>query len=331
MRGTAKATVDSLRLPMLRNFPISLPPYVEQAAIIRFLDHAGERIQRYISAKQKLIALLEEQEKVTIHQSVTGQIDVRTGEPYCEYKNSGVEWLGRVPKHWSTKRTKLLLKEVDVRSIAGDETPLSMSQALGLVPSQHVERTLSAESNVGAKVCQKGDLVLNRLKAHLGVFAIAGEDGLVSPDYSVFRNLGGAEMEYLELIFRLSAMRTELRKRTKGIVEGFWRLYTDDLFDIRVPIPPIDEQRNIVEFATHTNRSTVEVSTQHRKIAALVNEFRMRLIVDVITGKVDVRETAARLKDIDYDDSEHQRNAGLGIEPMPDLGKMDSTLKGLEP
>ena len=326
MRGTAKSTVESLRLPMLRDFPISLPPYVEQAGIIRFLDHADERIQRYISVKQKLITLLEEQKQTVIHQGVTGQIDVGTGEPYCEYKNSGVEWLGRVPNHWSTKRTKLLLKEVDVRSMTGEETHLSMSQALGLVPSHHVEQTLSAKSHVGAKICQKGDLVLNRLKAHLGVFAVAGEDGLVSPDYSVYRSRGNAEMDYLELAFRLAAMRTELRKRTKGIVEGFWRLYSDDLFEIRLPIPPIDEQRKIAAFARRASEDTARTSSQHRRLAGLASDLRIRLIADVVTGKLDVREAAAKLRDFGDGEVEDHQDTGLATKPMSNFGEMDSSL-----
>ena len=76
------------------------PPLSEQAAIVRFLDHADRRIRRYLRAKQQLIALLEEQKQALIHQAVTGQIDVRTSQPYPAYKDSGVEWLGRVPKHW---------------------------------------------------------------------------------------------------------------------------------------------------------------------------------------------------------------------------------------
>ena len=72
--------------------PLPSPP--EQAAIVRFLDHADRRTRRYIRAKQKLIALLEEQKQAIIHQVVTGQIDVRTGQPYPAYKDSGVPWLG---------------------------------------------------------------------------------------------------------------------------------------------------------------------------------------------------------------------------------------------
>ena len=306
------AAQPGLSVERVLNLRIPVPPAAEQTDIVRFLDRMNRHVQRYMDAKQKRIVLLEEQKQAIIHQGVTGQIDVRTGEPYCDYRNSGAEWLGRMPKHWSTRRTKLLLKEVDVRSITGEETNLSMSQVLGLVPSHYVERTLSAKSYVGAKICETGDLVLNRLKAHLGVFAVAGEDGLVSPDYSVFRNRGGVEMEYVELVFRLSAMRIELRKRTKGIVEGFWRLYSDDLFDIRIPIPPIDEQRRIAAFAKRITKNTVQASTRQRKLAMLANEFRTRLIADVVTGKVNTHEAAARLQDVDREDDEDQQGVSLG-------------------
>ena len=74
-------------------YGVPSPPVREQTAIARFLDHMDRRIQKYIRAKEKLIALLDEYKQALIHQAVTGQIDVRTGEPYPEYKESGVEWL----------------------------------------------------------------------------------------------------------------------------------------------------------------------------------------------------------------------------------------------
>ena len=79
------------------------PPLHEQRAIVRFLDHADRRIRRYIRAKENLIALLAEQKQALIHQAVTGQIDVRTGQPYPAYQDSGVEWLAKVPKHWQRR------------------------------------------------------------------------------------------------------------------------------------------------------------------------------------------------------------------------------------
>ena len=90
----------SLRPEHFKMIYACLPPPPEQTAIVRFLAHADRRIRRYIHAKQKLIALLEEQKQAIIHHAVTGQIDVRTGEPYPAYKPSGVEWLEEVPAHW---------------------------------------------------------------------------------------------------------------------------------------------------------------------------------------------------------------------------------------
>ena len=96
--GLSHAGIKSVWLP--------LPPLHEQTAIVRFLDHADQRIRRYIRAKQKLIALLEEQKQAIIHQAVTGQIDVRTAQPYPAYKPSSIEWLGDVPAHWEVSRVK---------------------------------------------------------------------------------------------------------------------------------------------------------------------------------------------------------------------------------
>ena len=88
-------------------FP-DLPPPEEQRAIARYLEWADKRIQRLIEARVKQVELLEEYKQAIIQQAVTGQIDVRTGEPYPDYKDSGVEWLGKVPEHWKTKRLKFL-------------------------------------------------------------------------------------------------------------------------------------------------------------------------------------------------------------------------------
>ena len=95
-RGIRERSTD-FRFQNFGSQHLPCPPLSEQAAIVRFLDHADRRIRRYIRAKQKLIALLEEQKQAIIHQAATGQIDVRTGRPYPAYKSSGVEWLGDVP------------------------------------------------------------------------------------------------------------------------------------------------------------------------------------------------------------------------------------------
>ena len=284
------STFTELSRTLLAAFCFPLPPIPEQRAIVRYLDHVDRRIRRYVAAKRKLIALLEEEKQAVVNQAVTRGLD-----PNIRLKPSGVEWLGDVPEHWETMRARFLFREIDTRSTSGRETHLSMSQTLGLVPSNLVEQSLISDSYVGGKLCQEGDLVLNRLKAHLGVFAVAKQVGVISPDYSVFRNRGSVHMGYFFRVLRLPALRAELRTRAKGIVEGFWRLYTDDFFDIRLPVPPPVEQQAIVKYIEEATGSIDNSIARARRQIELVNEYRTRLIADVVTGKLDVREAAAQL------------------------------------
>ena len=267
------------------------PPPAEQASIVRFLDWANGRLERAIRAKRKVIALLNEQKQAVIHRAVTRGLD-----PSVPLKPSGISWLGDIPQHWEGKRSKYVYREVDNRSSTGEETHLSMSQKYGLIPSSQIEvKRLVSESYAGAKLCEKGDLVLNRLKAHLGVFALAPERGLVSPDYTVFRPVRELEERYFEAVYRTPACRVELRKRAKGIVQGFWRLYTDDFYDIRVPVPPLDEQKLIMaQLDIDLSGANIAIYRLEREIE-LLREYRTRLVADVVTGKLDVRKAAVRL------------------------------------
>ncbi|MDP2964016.1 MAG: NADAR domain-containing protein [Sulfurimicrobium sp.] len=275
------------------------PPSHEQAAIVRFLDHSTHRLDRAIRAKRKTIALLNEQKQAIIHRAVTHGLD-----PAMPLKDSGINWLGDIPAHWEVLRCRYLFREVDSRSTSGEETHLSMSQKLGLVPSSLVERrTLISASYAGGKLCEVDDLVLNRLKAHLGVFARARDSGVISPDYTVLRKIRPMAVEYFEHLLRSPACRGELRIRAKGLVEGFWRLYTDDFYDIRLPVPPHEEQARIVNgLHSATNEITITMERVEREIE-LLREYRTRLIADVVTGQLDVREAAAKLPEKPATDS----------------------------
>ena len=102
-RGT---TFAELARGALGDFLLPIPSPEDQSAIVRFLDHADKHIHRYVRAKQRLIALLEEQKQAIIHQAVIGQIDVRSGQRYTTYKPSGLEWLKEVPAQWARRRLK---------------------------------------------------------------------------------------------------------------------------------------------------------------------------------------------------------------------------------
>lgn len=266
---------------------LPLPPRPEQNQIVRFLDWKVSAINRLISIKRKQIALLHERQCVHISHIVTHGLHGRVAT-----KNSGVEWIGDIPEHWQAMRCKYLFSERDERSQEGTEQHLSMSQKYGLVPdSQLDERRMLSESYAGGKLCYKDDLVLNRLKAHLGVFALSSQSGVISPDYTVLiPNTERVLPAFAETVLKSDRCRSELRIRVRGIIEGFWRLYTDDFNTIVLPVPPIEEQAEIMEYIIEFRGKTKKYEDSLTQEISTLQEFKARLISDVVTGKIDIRD-----------------------------------------
>lgn len=207
---------------------------------------------------------------------------------YMQYKDSGLPWVGEIPAHWQTRRNRFLFREVDRRSAQGKETHLSMSQVYGLVPSEKVSRkSLQSENYAGGKLVAQDDLVLNRLKAHLGVFARAKESGVVSPDYTVLRPIGDISVKYCESLFKTPIYVGEFRRRTKGIVEGFWRLYTDDFYNVTALLPPREEQDQIVAYLRAQDAHIARFIKAKRELIKLLTEQKLAIIDHAVTRGLD--------------------------------------------
>ena len=213
---------------------------------------------------------------------------------HAHYKESGLPWVGEIPAHWQIRRNRFLFREIDRRSKHGEETHLSMSQVHGLVPSKDLGRkSLQSENYAGGKLVEEHDLVLNRLKAHLGVFARAKQAGVVSPDYTVLRPKGDASVRYCESLFKTSMYVGEFRRRTKGIVEGFWRLYTDDFYNVTALLPPRPEQDQIVAYLRVQDAHIARFIKAKRDLIKLLTEQKLRIIDHAVTRGLDA---SVRLK-----------------------------------
>lgn len=271
----------------LKNFSVALPPIQEQTAIANFLDDKTTKIDQAIAIKQKQIELLQERRQILIHKAVTRGLDENV-----KLKDSGVEWIGKIPEHWEVKKVKHLLKERNERSKDGLEPLFMMSQVHGLVVrSEYHSKAEVAQSSEGNKVVYKNDLVFNKLKAHLGVFfkSTIEYNGIVSPDYAVYHSTGVInDLKFLELLFRNPEYIKEFICRATGIVEGLIRLYTADLFDIHVAVPSKEEQTEILDFIeSSTTKIGTAISLKEQEIEKL-KEYKMSLIDGVVTGKVKV-------------------------------------------
>lgn len=296
---TAKGvTRFGLSLTGVKSVWLPVPPLLEQTAIGHFLNHIDRCIQRCISAKEKLIAILEEEKQAIIHNAVTGRIDVRTRKPYPAYKPSGVKWLGDIPDHWDIRPAKWHFREVDERSDTGTEELLSVSHVTGVTPRSEKNVTMfEAESNVGHKICRPGDVVINTMWAWMAALGLARQVGIVSPSYAVYRRIGKSLLcgDYGELLLRSAPYQVEYRRLSTGIRPSRLRLYPDAFLRIRLACPPPEEQGAIVVFVQRESANNDQASLLMREQIATLQEYRERLIADVVTGKMDVREAAAAL------------------------------------
>lgn len=203
---------------------------------------------------------------------------------YESYKDSGVGWIGEIPSHWSCVKVKHLLRERVDKSEDGIGEPLSMSQKYGLIPTSQMDVVPNlATSYVGAKRTKIGDMILNKLKAHLGVFALSAYDGLVSPDYAVYYGTGRADLEYLEYLFKTPIYVSEFIKKTTGVAIGFNRLYTDDLFSIPAYYPPVQEQKKIVDYLKDKTLKIEQYVSARERERELLDSLKQSEIANVVT------------------------------------------------
>lgn len=291
---------DGLNLEHVRGITAPLPPLSEQSAIVRFLEDADQRIQHYIHAKQKLIKLLEEQRQTIVHHAITRGLDSN-----ISLKPSDLEWLGEVPEHWRILRTKSIFRLRTQKSgKAHGMELLSIYTHIGVRPRKDLEeRGNKASTTDDYWIVLKGDLIVNKLLAWMGAVGISEYEGVTSPAYDILRPIQPLCPRYYHHLFRTKLYLQQFKQRSRGIMDMRLRLYFDQLGQIPVLVPPVAEQEAIVTYiaeATSDLEKTIE--TANREIS-LLREYRTRLIADVVTGKLDVRDAAANLPDIAIYDS----------------------------
>lgn len=271
----------------IANSLLVIPPSAEQTAIAAFLDRKTAQIDQAVAIKEQQIALLKERKQILIQNAVTRGLD-----PNVPMKDSGVEWIGEIPEHWIVKRLKYVLAERNKRSKTGEEPLFMVSQVHGLVVrSEYHDKAEIAQSNIDNKIVHENDLVFNKLKAHLGVFFKSNIQfkGIVSPDYAVYKPKAYIQdLKLLEYLFRHPVYIGQFIIRATGIVEGLIRLYTGDLFEIPVPIPPEKEQLEIIsQIEVESAKFDKAIVLQQQQIHKL-KEYKTTLINSAVTGKIKV-------------------------------------------
>ena len=297
-----------LSQPRMREIPFLVPPAPEQRAIVRYLDHVDRRIPRYVAAKRKLIALLEEEKQTIVNEAVTRGLD-----PNVRLKPSGVEWLGDLPEHWELRRLKTICgmksgEGITAQSIeAAGEYPVYGGNGLRGYASSYT---------------------------HDGAFALIGRQGALCGNVHITRaqfwaseHAVVAALDVGHEINWFGAILTAMNLNQYSIAAAQPGLAVERILNLYLPVPHPQEQKDI---ATTLEGATADIDAavaRARRQMELVQEYRTRLIADVVTGKLDVRKAAAQLPG-EADDQDPIGESGPLADGLPgDLYDIDESVE----
>lgn len=271
----------------LKNVLLPVPTREEQDQIVRFLDWKVSGINRLINIKRKEIKDLESMKQAMVSSAVTRGLD-----PNAPMKFSGVKWLGNIPAHWETIKLRQLLHPVSVKNHPWLPL-LSVVREQGVIVRDVTDKDANhnyiPDDLSGYKVVKKGQFAMNKMKAWQGSYGISPYTGIVSPAYFIF-DVSFDNLEYFHYAIRSKVYVNFFAQASDGIRVGQWDLQMDKMKEIPFIAPPADEQIAIVTYIKKTlPKYTKAIEKLHAEIDVL-EEYKSKLIADVVTGKIDVRD-----------------------------------------
>ena len=277
-------------------------PSLNQQAIVRYLDHVDGRIRRLVDAKRRLISLLEEERQAVINQAVTRGLD-----PNVPLKPSGVDWLGDIPSHWEVRRlgtvVEMRVSNVDKHSLE-DEIPVRLCNYVDVYKNEHISNSMpfmeatATTAEIERFGLQRNDVLITKDSEtwdDIGVPALvsdSADDLLCGYHLALLRPRSGTSGPYLARLLQSEAISNQFRVRANGVTR--FGLTYDAIFSAVVPVPSQAEQDAISEYVDQTTGAIDSAIGKARRQIDLLEEYRTRLIADVVTGKLDVREAAAQ-------------------------------------
>jgi type I restriction enzyme S subunit len=287
--GSQEAAVPGLNRETFYEQKVTLPNGAQQVTIADYLDRETAQIDKLISEKERMLSLLEEKRSALI-----SGIVARGLCPEVAMKPSGQEWVGEVPAHWLVERAKNLFTVRDERSEDGSEELLTVSHITGVTSrSEKDVNMFEADDKAGYKRCRPGDLAVNTLWAWMGAMGISPLAGIVSPDYHVYTSKGQLLPEYINLLCRSAPFIAEVSRWSKGVWSSRLRLYPENFFEMRLPVPPHNEQREMVRAVELDQRKSIALRDALQQSIAIAKDRRIALITAAVSGHIRLEEMSA--------------------------------------
>lgn len=267
----------------LKKYYILLPSEEEQRQIVAYLDYKSNKINERICQRERELQTLSELKQAEIAAVVTRGLD-----PNVPMKESGIEWLGKIPAHWEVRKIKNCLQE---RSEKGypNEPILCATQSRGVIPQDMYDnRVVVVNKDFDIlKLVKCGDFVIS-LRSFQGGIEYAYYQGIISAAYTILTPKDKRNSEYFKHLFKSHDFIQLLQTCVTGIREGQNINYAM-LAKHFIPIPPIEEQQKIVLYIKNRLYVIDEYIAKLKTEINYLQEYKQRLISDVVTGKVDVR------------------------------------------
>lgn len=265
------------------NFFLPLPDEYEQNRIAKFLDSRCVEIDGIIEQTRASIKEYKKLKQAVITQAVTKGI-----RPGRQMKDSTIDGMDTMPADWCEMRNSFLFRE-NVRVPFDNSPSLSLSQADGLVMTDDMkESSLKTSSFDGWKRVELGDLVLNRFKAHLGVFFAATIEGMVSFHYGVYAPVRPVNSKYYEYLFHSDVYRGIFAYKSNGMTVGLQNLSNQNFYDVKSLYPPIEEQDEIVQYVDSKVREIDVLIKRKESSIDELESYKKSLIYEYVTGKKEV-------------------------------------------
>lgn len=290
-----EAGCDGAKMPRadwehVGSIPMPLPPASEQTAIAAALDRETARIDALIAKKTRFIELLKEKRQALITHAVTKGLD-----PNVKMKDSGIKWIGEVPEHWEVKRIAFVFAEA-IRPGDPALPVLSISIHDGITDEEVSQddrdrRVWLSEDRTKYKRVEPGDIAYNMMRAWQGGFGAVTVPGLVSPAYVVAAPIKPVETSYIECLLRSPMAIEEMRRYSRGIADFRMRLYWDEFRNLSICLPPLSEQRAILDHIAASSKRFDAIMAATEQSASLLKERRSALITAAVTGQIDLRES----------------------------------------
>ncbi len=203
-------------------------------------------------------------------------------------KDSGIAWIGEIPKDWEIARIKQLFLEVNDRCESSENyTLLSVSEYYGIAPKSEKisddDMLTHAETLDGYKICKENDLVMNIMLAWKRALGVSKYVGIVSPAYCIFRKKRNMYVKYFHYLFRTDIYANLFKQYSTGIIDSRLRLYPDKFLSLKCQVPPLDMQHRIADYLDRKCSQIDAIIARQQEVIEKLKAYKLSVITEAVT------------------------------------------------